>query len=232
MDLMRKKIADRCAHHAVKKIEKLFNITIHDTDLVAQSLVHPSVGGQSFQRLEFLGDRALGLIISAWIFERHPEDSEGLLTKRLSNLVNRQSLLEIAYRIQLEKYLSFDAQSMDKERIISDGLESLLGALFIDQGIENVSNIVRDLWSTIINKYIQPTIDPKSSLQESLQSINRPLPTYQLLEQSGKSHHPYFKMSVSISLPEKKVFFGEGYSKKKAEQNAAESALNFIKTKH
>jgi len=145
-------------------------------------------------------------------------------------MVNRQSLLEVAKKIELEHCLSFDAQSMDKERILSDSLESLIGALFIDQGINIVSDIIKNLWSEMIKKYTRPTVDPKSFLQEYLQSKNMPLPSYSLLEQSGKSHNPCFKITVHVDLPEKKIFLGQGPSKKKAEQSAAAQALAFIET--
>ena len=216
----------------LKKIEDLFDIRINNTKLVSESLVHPSVGGKSFQRLEFLGDRTLGLVMSLWLFGKYPEDSEGPLTKRLSNMVNRHSLLEIAQNIDLEQWIVFDSRSPDKERIVSDALESLIGALFIDQDMEIISRIIRTLWSPLIKKYTQPSVDPKSSLQENLQSQGFSLPTYTLLEQSGKSHDPSFKVLVEIDSPQKKSFEGEGSSKKGAEQDAAKKALASLEKSH
>ncbi len=233
--------AKKATNNAMR-IEKNFGICIKDVNQFKECLIHPSAGGTQFQRLEFLGDRVLSLIISTMLFNNYPVENEGFLTKRLSNLVNRHGLLQVGHSMNLESYLVFDAQNMDKKRIVSDAVEAVIGALMLDQGIDQTTDIVHRLWRPMINETNSPIVDPKSALQEHVQSKGWPLPVYTLVKRQGKSHEPTFTVNVTIArtVPDRLdhtnssctvgVFSGTEASKKKAEQKAAEKALAFMQS--
>jgi ribonuclease-3 len=206
-------------------LETALNYTFHDSILLEKALTHPSAGGKAFQRLEFLGDRVLGLTIAQWLYDGFPEDPEGLLTKRLANMVNRNALHRIALSLQLEKHITADTETLCNSRVMADACEAILGAIYLDTGLESAQRVIRKLWLPLWEENTaSPIADSKSALQEYLQGEKRPLPIYRLISQTGPSHQPFFETCLEISPQEQ--FIGSGSSKRESEQNAAQMALD------
>lgn len=207
--------------------------TFKDLNLLQQALLHPSLskvqGVHTFERLEFLGDRILGLIIAAWIYTLYPLEPEGNLARRYSTLVGRSTLGKIAKQINLNQYLLFDqevSQKRHEETILADGCEALIGALFLDGGLTAAQNFIHRFWTPLIDIHALPPVDPKSALQEWAQGKGKPIPSYVLLSAKGPDHSPEFEVAVHIEGFE--PFTACGYSKRNAEKCAAEKALAFI----
>jgi ribonuclease-3 len=206
-------------------IEDRINYTFQDPALLDQALTHPSCGGTFFQRLEFLGDRVLGLTIAQWLLDEFPNDPEGALTKRLANMVNRTALNRIAHSLDLGYYVKSDTESTRNSRVMADTCEAILGAIYLDTGLGSAQSVIKKLWINLLHECSLPPIDAKSALQEYLQGEKRPLPLYTLVGQRGPSHQPIFETRLDIA-PDTS-FTGTGQSKRDAEQQAAQCALDY-----
>ena len=212
----------------LNKLEKIINLKFKNQKILKQSLTHKSFNTlESNEKLEFLGDRVLGLVISKKLLEKFPKEKEGSIDKKLASLVNKKKCLEIAKSINLEKFI-FVGNSKKKittieDKIISDSCESLIGAIYLDKGIDIVEKFILNLWNKHINSSDKTYIDPKTKLQEYSLKKFKLLPKYKLLESSGPKHKPMFKIGVSVE--KSKFFKGIGSSKKEAEQNAASTLL-------
>ena len=212
----------------LNKLEKIINLKFKNQKILKQSLTHKSYNTlESNEKLEFLGDRVLGLVISKKLLEKFPKEKEGSIDKKLASLVNKKKCLEIAKSINLEKFI-FVGNSKKKitkieDKIISDSCESLIGAVYLDKGIDIAEKFILNLWNTHINSSDKTYIDPKTKLQEYSLKNFKLLPKYKLLESSGPKHKPMFK--IGVSLEKSKFFKGIGSSKKEAEQNAASILL-------
>jgi len=212
----------------LNKLEKIINLKFKNQKILKQSLTHKSYNTlESNEKLEFLGDRVLGLVISKKLLEKFPKEKEGSIDKKLASLVNKKKCLEIAKSINLEKFI-FVGNSKKKittieDKIISDSCESLIGAIYLDKGIDIVEKFILNLWNKHINSSDKTYIDPKTKLQEYSLKKFKLLPKYKLLESSGPKHKPMFK--IGVSLEKSKFFKGIGSSKKEAEQNAASILL-------
>ena len=212
----------------LNKLEKIINLKFKKQKILKQSLTHKSFNTlESNEKLEFLGDRVLGLVISKKLLEKFPKEKEGSIDKKLASLVNKKKCLEIAKSINLEKFI-FVGNSKKKittieDKIISDSCESLIGAIYLDKGIDIVEKFILNLWNKHINSSDKTYIDPKTKLQEYSLKKFKLLPKYKLLESSGPKHKPMFKIGVSVE--KSKFFKGIGSSKKEAEQNAASTLL-------
>jgi len=213
------------------KLEKTINLKFKDRDLFVKSLTHKSFDSIiNNEKLEFLGDRVLGLIISEKLLEIYPNEKEGILDKKFASLVNKNKCLEIAKIINLEKFILISNNKKKTikiaDKIISDSLEALIGALFIDQGLKVVKKFVLNLWKDNLKVSSFTFIDAKTKLQEySLQKYKK-LPIYKLLENSGPRHKPVIK--VAVKLETTKFVEAIGFSKKDAEQKAAKFLLKTI----
>lgn len=204
-----------------------------DPSLLQQALLHPSLakvqGIHTFERLEFLGDRVLGVIIAQWIYTLYPQEPEGKLARRYSALVGRDTLRIVAQQIDLPHNLLFNqeiSQKRHEETILADGCEALIGALFLDGGLAIAEDFVHRFWAPFIDIYAPPPVDPKSALQEWAQSKGNPLPAYVLLSAKGPEHAPEFEVAVHVKdFP---PFTAWGSSKQQAEKLAAEKALAFM----
>lgn len=210
-------------------LEQRIGYTFQDKGLLQGALTHPSAGGELFQRLEFLGDRVLGLIMASWLYSFFDQEDEGPLAKRLAFMVKRETLTKVAKEIQLSLCISYDGCPSYQGRMMGDALEALIGALYLDGGLEPATQAVKKMWHPFLTHQEPPPIDPKSALQEYLQSKKRGLPTYKVLSQQGPSHCPVFQIEVIVSESER--FVGEGKSKHQAEQQAAQKALSYYKAK-
>ena len=215
-----------------KALEKKINVKFKNIDLLAQSLTHKSFDThKNNEKLEFLGDRVLGLVIAKKLLEIYPKEKEGILDKKFSSLVNKKTFLEIAKNINLEKYiLTFNPNNKKikiEDKIISDSCEALIGAIYLDNGFNIVEKVILTLWKKNIKQSIITQIDAKTKLQELALKNFKKLPSYKLISNSGPRHKPLFK--VGVKLPNTKYFIASGKSKKEAEQNAAVECLKSIK---
>ena len=213
-------------------LEKKINVKFKNIDLLIQSLTHKSFSTNiNNEKIEFLGDRVLGLVIAKNLLELYPDDKEGILDKKFASLVNKTTCLEIAKNINLDKFvLTFNPNNKKikiEDKIISDSCEALIGAVYLDKGLNVAEKVILKLWKNHLKKSIITQIDAKTKLQEiSLKNFKR-LPTYKLISNTGPSHKPLFK--VGVKLPNSKFFISSGKSKKDAEQNAAIKCLKSIK---
>lgn len=213
-------------------LQKKINVKFKNLDLLIQSLTHKSFDTKkNYEKMEFLGDRVLGLVIAKKLLETYPDEKEGILDKKFASLVNKNTCLEIAKKINLEKYiLTFNPNNKKikiEDKIISDSCEALIGAIYLEKGLASAEKVILDLWENNIIDSIITQIDAKTKLQElSLKNFKK-LPIYKLISNTGPRHKPSFK--VGVKLPNTKYFFGLGKSKKDAEQNAAIECLKSIK---
>ncbi len=220
----------------MEELQKRIGYFFHNSDLLCQALTHASLmkkkGLCPFERLEFLGDRVLGLAIAQWLYERHETEQEGSLSRRYSALVGQSGLVFVAQRLCLKDLLKCDQQKASPrfyEKILADTCEALLGAIFLDGGWVCAERCVRNLWEPLIVAQSQPPLHAKSVLQEWAQAAGKSIPTYHVITCQGASHTPYFTVQVHIEgLP---VFQGDGSSKRKAEVAAAQNALDHIQGK-
>tara|TARA_B100000035_G_C20948566_1_gene530897 strand:+ start:189 stop:851 length:663 start_codon:yes stop_codon:yes gene_type:complete len=210
-------------------LEKKINIKFKDKKLLIRSLTHKSYDKlNNNEKIEFLGDRVLGLIIAKKLLEIYPNEKEGILDKKFASLVNKKTCLEIAKNIKLEKYiLTFNPKNKKinvEDKVIADCCEALIGAIYLDKGFLSVENFILTLWKENIKKSIITQVDAKTKLQEFSLKKFKKLPTYKLISNIGPRHKPIFK--VGVKLPNSKYYIGEGSSKKDAEQNAAILCFN------
>jgi ribonuclease-3 len=213
-------------------LQKKINIKFKNLDLLIQSLTHKSFDTKkNNEKMEFLGDRVLGLVIAKKLLEIYPDEKEGILDKKFAALVNKKTCLEVAKKINLEKFiLTFNPNNKKiiiEDKIISDCCEALIGAIHLDKGLTIAEKVILDLWKNQIRESVITQIDAKTKLQELALKNFKKLPTYKLISNTGPRHKPSFK--VGVKLPDTKYFFGLGKSKKDAEQNAAIECLKSIR---
>jgi len=210
------------------------NIKFNKPDLLVRSLIHKSFNSSiNNEKLEFLGDRVLGLIISQKLITIYPEEKEGIIDKKYANLVNKKTCAKIANIINLKKYMSLGASYISLKRsdetIMSDCIEALIGAIFLDSGLKTVERFILKYWKTFIEDSELTLIDSKTKLQEYSLKKYKTLPKYYFKKQSGPHHDPIFNVEVEIT--ESKRFSAKGNSKKSAQQNAAKKLLNALNVK-
>ncbi len=209
-------------------LEKKINFKFKNINLLIQSLTHKSFDtNRNNEKIEFLGDRVLGLVIAKKLLEIYPDKKEGILDKKFASLVNKKTCLEIAKQIKLENYIkTFNPKNKKikiEDKILSDSCEALIGAIYLDKGFNSVEKIILTLWKDQIKKSIITKIDAKTKLQESTLKKFKKLPVYKLISNTGPRHKPTFK--IGVKLPNTKYYIAVGKSKKEAEQNAAIECL-------
>ena len=218
-------------NNKISLLEKKIGINFKDKKLLIKSLTHKSFNSNNnYEKLEFLGDRVLGLIISKTLLEIFPDDKEGSLDKKLASLVNRKKCSEISKKLNLENFIvTGNARSKKnkiEDKITSDACEALIGAIYLDQGLSSAEKFILKFWKRSLNLNIKDQVDAKTNLQEHSLKKYKTLPRYKLLSSSGPHHKPVFKISVTIE--NSKTFNATGYSKKDAEQKAAALILKKI----
>ena len=209
--------------------------------LLQDALTHPSLAGfkqrkkgtMPYERLEFLGDRVLGLIIAEWLYEKFPDASEGELAKRHAALVNRDALRAVAVEIGLGQHLRLargEEASGGRKNIatLPDAMEAILGALYLDGGLKAASHFIHRYWQKDIGIAEAPA-DAKTVLQEWAQGQGLPLPQYKVIEHSGPAHAPKFVIEVSVKGHPPAV--AEGESKRAAQKAAALLLLQNVQKK-
>jgi ribonuclease III len=215
----------------------LLGVVFEDDTLLEQALTHRSHGQPNNERLEFLGDAALGMITAERLFQRFPDASEGQLSRLRAQLVRRETLAAIARDISLGDYLimgsgELRAGGQSRDSTLSDALEAVLGAVYLEQGFRACEKVFERLFGSRLDKLdLSRSIkDPKTRLQEYLQSRNLELPEYEVTNTTGKQHQQMFH--VDCTLPDLGISAsGEGRSRRKAEQDAASRALEAIGVK-
>ena len=214
-------------HSLEKKIKNEFK----NKNLLIKSLTHKSFDKENNnEKLEFLGDRVLGLVIAKKLLEIYPDEKEGILDKKFASLVNKKTCLQIAKKIDLDKYiLTFNKKKKKQvieDKVVADSCEALIGSIYLDKGFNTVEKIILDLWSKNIRDSVVTQIDAKTKLQELSLKKFKKLPIYKLISNTGPRHKPLFK--VAVKLMDTKFYIAEGNSKKDAEQNAAVKCLQNI----
>jgi ribonuclease-3 len=217
-----------------QSLEKKIDLRFKNKDLLIQALTHKSFNpNENNEKIEFLGDRVLGLVIAKKLLEIYPEEKEGVLDKKFASLVNKKTCLDIAKKINLASYIkTFNPNNKKikiEDKIISDSCEALIGAIYLDKGITIVEKTILNLWKDHIKKSAVTEIDAKTKLQELTLKNFKKLPTYKLISNLGPRHKPIF--NVGVKLPNTKYFIATGKSKKEAEQNAAIECLKNINKK-
>ena len=214
-----------------KELEEILKYTFKDKNLLHKALTHKSFSSVSNnEKLEFLGDRVLGLIISKELLDKYPNEKEGVIDKKYANLVNKKTCAEIAKNLNLKKFLYLGASHKNLERfadkIISDCLEAIVGAIFLDGGIKFSERFILKNWETFIDRSVVTLIDPKTKLQEYSLKKFKKLPKYTFFKKTGPQHKPLFKTEVEIEGSKKII--GKGFSKKNAQQDAATKLIKIL----
>ena len=214
-----------------KELEEILKYTFKDKDLLHKALTHKSFSSVSNnEKLEFLGDRVLGLIISKELLDKYPNEKEGVIDKKYANLVNKKTCAEIAKKLNIKKFLYLGASHKNLERfadkIISDCLEAIVGAIFLDGGIKFSERFILKNWESFIDRSVVTLLVPKTKLQEYCLKKFKKLPKYTFFKKTGPQHKPVFKTEVEI--PESKKITGSGTSKKNAQQNAAAKLIKIL----
>jgi ribonuclease-3 len=217
-----------------KILEHKINIKFKNKKLLSLSLIHKSFDILSNnEKLEFLGDRVLALVLSKKLFNLYPYESEGNLDKKFASLVNRKTCLKISKNLELEKFLilgnTYKKNSKIEDKILSDACEALIGAIYLDSGYKVVEGFILKFWTDEIKKSGKIEIDSKTKLQEYSLKRFQKLPIYKVLAYKGPQHIPSYKVSVKIYGSN--FFFGVGNSKKIAEHDAAKKLLDDLKIK-
>tara|TARA_B100001175_G_C19443676_1_gene607574 strand:- start:70 stop:747 length:678 start_codon:yes stop_codon:yes gene_type:complete len=217
----------------ISDLENTISFKFKDQSILRKSLTHKSFDNDdNNETLEFLGDRVLGLVISEKLINDFPNDSEGLLDKRYSKLVNKETCYKVSQSLNLGDFIllgstEINSKGNEKKSILADTCESLIGAIYSDSGYEESKKFICKFWNEEFESLDSNLIDPKSFLQEWTLKRYKELPEYKLLDQSGPDHDPLF--SVELSFKEYKKAANEGKSIKDAEMKAAESFLRLNK---
>jgi len=212
-------------------LEKKLKLKFSDQKILIKSLTHKSYDSEdNNEKIEFLGDRVLGLVIAKKLLEIFPEEKEGILDKKFASLVNKKKCLEIAKMIELERYILVlnpkNKKIKIEDKIVADCLEALIGAIYLDKGLVIAEKFILNLWKKHISASVITEIDAKTKLQEYSLKIFKILPVYKLISNTGPRHKPLFK--VAVKLKNTKFFNSQGSSKKDAEQGAAFLCLESI----
>ncbi len=215
----------------IKELQKTLKYNFRDVNLLRKSLVHKSYDSkENNEKLEFLGDRVLGLILSKILIETYPNEKEGIIDKKLANLVNKKTCTAIAKEINIQKYMFFGLSHKSllntSDKSLGDCIEALIGAIYLDGGLKCAEKFVLTLWNNYLKKSNFTTIDAKTRLQEYSLKEFKILPKYTFYKKSGPQHKPTFKTDVQI--PNSKKIIGTGNSKKNAQQDAANKLLKIL----
>ena len=215
----------------IKEIEKILKYNFKKTTLLETALTHKSFNNNfNNEKLEFLGDRVLGLVISEKLLNKFPNEKEGIIDKKFANLVNKKTCLLVARKINLKKFILLGSSHKKLERsadkITSDCLEAIVGAIYLDGGLKSVEKFILNFWEEFLLKSTITLIDSKTKLQEFSLKKFKELPKYVFFKKTGPQHRPLFKTEVQI--PNSKKIIGIGSSKKNAQQNAAAKLLKIL----
>jgi len=200
--------------------------------LFERALTHGSHGSETYERLEFLGDRVLGLVIAAWLYERFPNEPEGKMSRRYNALVARESCAEVGRVLALPPFIRLGKQAREdhaqlSDNVVGDVVEAIIGAIYIDSGLERAEAFIRMNWAPFLEGQRKAPEHPKSSLQERAAERKLGIPAYELISRFGPHHAPRFR--VKVSLGKHGQAEAEGDSKQEAETAAAAALLEQLR---
>ena len=202
-----------------------------DQSLLTRALTHASIENlaetKTYERLEFLGDRVLGLVVCDFLMRTYPSEDEGALSRRLSGLVDRTTLSSVASSIELENYIIHGSGTSLNDSIKADVIEAVFGAIYRDGGLEQARPVIENLICTLANEVRSPPTDSKTALQEWAQGGKLGLPYYKEVRRLGPDHQPIFLVEVFVEGCDSCI--GKGSSKRSAEQAAAAMMLESVK---
>lgn len=211
----------------LEKLEQIIGYGFQNRRLLHQALTHSSVSGSTsanYERLEFLGDRVLGLAVAEMLYRSFPAEPEGSLSQRHTALVCKETVASVVRGLEIDKFLFVASEDIrENENVLCDVGEAVIGAVYIDGGAETALNFVRTHWQSLIHKNITPPRDGKTWLQEESLARHLGMPVYNVVSREGSEHEPVFHVSVSLSGTEPQT--GQGRNKKMAEQDAAHKML-------
>ncbi len=215
-----------------KELEIILDYNFKNSDLLRQSLIHKSFNNfNNNEKLEFLGDRVLGLVISKKLIEIYPNEKEGIIDKKFANLVNKKICSSISKKLNIKKFMFLGASdkslTRSSDKVTGDCLEALIGAIYLDGGLNSAEKFILNFWKQYLENSTLPLIDAKTQLQEYSLKKFKELPKYTFYKKTGPQHKPIFKTDVQI--PNSKKAIGVGTSKKNAQQNAASKLLQSLK---
>ncbi len=216
---------------------KNINYNFRNKNLLLEAMTHPSLTKESatknnYQRLEFLGDKVLSLVVSEFLMEKFPDEMEGALSRRQAALVSGETLAEIALQIHLDQILLISEGEkklggLHNKHNLENALEALIGAIYLDSNYELSKKFILTFWQEFFNRNVEPPKDPISRLQEIIQSKTKLLPQYSAVQSGGCDHAPEFL--VTVKLPNcSEEFSAKGHSKKEAQKEVAKIALEFL----
>jgi len=209
--------------------------TPKDVKLFERALTHGSAARDSYERLEFLGDRVLGLVVARWLYERFATEPEGSLSRRYNALVARETCAEVGRALGLPPLIRLGRQARgdraaDSDNVVGDVVEALIGALLLDGGLDAVDAFIRRAWAPLLDGQGAAPQHPKSALQELAAARNLPPPAYALVARTGAHHAPRFKVRVAVRNAGEAE--AEGDSKQEAETAAATALLAQLSNPH
>ncbi len=216
----------------IEAIERKIGYKFKDQSLLSQALTHRSHGAPNNERLEFLGDSVLNCVVARVLFERFSSFAEGDLSRVRANLVNQQSLYDVATKLELGQHVMLGQGELrsggsGRPSILADALEAVFGAVFLDAGFEAAANVIATLFEPVVSALDPAAVakDPKTRLQELLQGRRMPLPVYSVVDVSGEAHDQTFRVECLVASMDIQTF-GEGPSRRAAEQEAAQTAYD------
>ena len=220
-----------------KRLENNIQYVFNDSDILTRALTHRSHSSKNYERLEFLGDAVLDMVLSERLYKEFSQIEEGRLSRMRAHLVNQKALAQIAREIELDTYLILgkgeSTFGKNRDSILSDSLEALIGGVYIDGGFKSAQTVIEILFENMISQINPDDLfkDSKSALQEVLQKSNMKLPEYKLIKTEGDQHDQIFEVECIIATMNL-VTNGKGKNLKTAEQQAAEKALNVFLKDH
>jgi ribonuclease-3 len=202
-----------------------------EAKLFERALTHGSHGRDTYERLEFLGDRVLGLVVAKWLYERFPSEPEGKMSRRYNALVARETCAEVGRALDLPRHIRLGKQAREdqaqlSDNVVGDVVEAVLGAVFLDAGLDSAEAFVRTHWAPFLEGQQRAPVHPKSGLQERAAEKKLGVPVYELVSRFGPHHSPRFRVKVSLGRHGEAE--AEGDSKQEAETAAAAALLEKI----
>ena len=218
-------------NNKIKKLQQVLKINFKNQELLLQAITHKSFDSiNNYEKLEFLGDRVLGLSLSEKLLKLYPNEKVGILDKKLASLVNKNKCYEVGKILKIDEFVLIGnsnkkIQNIEK-KIISDCCESIIGAIYLDKGFDVTKKFILKIWNDFLKDSKITIIDDKTRLQEFSLKHFKILPIYKVISNTGPRHKPSFK--VGAKLKNTKFVFAKGTSKKKAEQLAAKELLKTL----
>jgi ribonuclease-3 len=217
----------------MEKLQQNLQYTFSNIKLLQQALTHSSVTRNehfNYERLEFLGDRVLGMTIAAMLYKMFPNDTEGSLAQRYVKLVCADAVAEVVKKMHINDYiLVADDTARHSINVLCDVGEAVIGAIFLDSSVENAMSFVERNWNMMIDSDFGSSKDFKTRLQERFHSEHLASPVYEMVSKEGSEHQPVFK--VRVVMNDEFSAYGSGKNKKAAEQQAAENLLHILDSK-